>query len=311
MNPLSREQSGQWHHEEVKNSRRILAGADRLFNRLERGWSSTLTQRRVGTVLTITFLVALAVIEANRRGWWPEKVGAALPTNHFYAVDLAFTLLLLFEVIALVLTLAQSVSLSVGKQFEILSLILVRQTFKEFTAFPEPVTWEAVRPALLDMAAAAGGALVIFVGLGLFYRQQKDVPLSADPDARWSYVASKKLVALALLLVLGIIGVGDGLRLAQGLEPYPFFETFYTVLIFSDVLLVLLALRYSSTYAVVLRNSGFAVSTVFLRLALSAPPLAQAALGVGALALALALRVAYNRFAPALAAPSDQGGEPS
>lgn len=299
-----------WHDGGVRTSRRLLAGTERVFGRLERLWASALTQRRVGTVLVVTFLGALVTIEANRRGWWPGEMAKALPTNHFYAVDLAFTLLLLFEVIALVLTLAQSVSLSVGKQFEILSLILVRQTFKEFTAFPEPVTWEAVRPAVLDMAAAAGGALVIFVGLGLFYRQQKDVPLSADPDARWSYVASKKLVALALLLVLGIIGLGDGLRLARGLEPYPFFETFYTVLIFSDVLLVLLALRYSSTYAVVLRNSGFAVSTVFLRLALTGPPLAKAGLGVGALALALALRVAYNRFAPALAAVPEGGHEP-
>jgi len=280
--------------------RRLLAVAQRGYDRVERFWAMARTQRAVGSLLTAAFVVALLSIEAGRRGWLPAGLAARVPENHFYAVDLAFTLLLLFEVITLVLTLAQSVSLAVGKQFEILSLILVRHTFKEFTAFPEPVTWEAVRPALPDMAAVAAGAFLVFVGLGFFYRQQRHLSLSADPDDRWSFVASKKLVSLSLLVVLMGIGAGDLLRLLRGEETYPFFETFYTVLIFADVLLVLLALRYSSTYAIVFRNSAFAVSTVFLRLALTSPPLVKAGLGVGALLLALAVTVAYHRFAPAL-----------
>ncbi len=276
----------------------MLASAERAFDQVERFWTVARTQRAVGSLLTAAFVVALLAIEAGRRGWLPSGLAAAVPHNHFYAVDLAFTLLLLFEVIALVLTLAHSVSLAVGKQFEILSLILVRHTFKEFTAFPEPVTWESVRQALPDMAAVAAGALLIFVGLGFFYRQQRHLPLSADPDDRWSFVASKKLVSLTLLALLIGIGAGNLVRLLLGEETYPFFETFYTVLIFSDVLLVLLSLRYSSTYAIVFRNSAFAVSTVFLRLALTSPPLVKAGLGLGALLLAIAVTVAYHRFAP-------------
>lgn len=279
-------------------TRRMLASAEHAFDQVERLWAVARTQRAVGSLLTAAFVVALLAIEAGRRGWLPSGLAARVPHNHFYAVDLAFTLLLLFEVIALVLTLAQSVSLAVGKQFEILSLILVRHTFKEFTAFPEPVTWESVRPALPDMAAVAAGALLLFVGLGFFYRQQRHLPLSADPDDRWSFVASKKLVSLTLLVLLIGIGAGDLVRLLRGDETYPFFETFYTVLIFSDVLLVLLSLRYSSTYAIVFRNSAFAVSTVFLRLALTSPPLVKAGLGLGALLLAIAVTVAYHRFAP-------------
>lgn len=284
--------------------RRVLAAAEAGYDRLEAIWAVTRTQKVLGSLLTAAFLVSLAVIEASRRGWFPPDWAGAVPHNHFYAVDLAFTLLLGFEVVALVLTLPKSVSLAVGKQFEILSLILVRHTFKEFTAFPEPVRWEAVRPALADMAAVAVGALAIFVGLGFFYRQQRHLPLSADPDDRWSFVASKKLVALALLFLLIGIGGADLVRLLDGRETYPFFETFYTVLIFADVLLVLLALRYSSTYAIVFRNSAFAVATVFLRLALTSPPLVKAGLGSGALVLALAVSIAYHRFAPTLSRES-------
>lgn len=283
-----------------------LVLAERIFDGLEQRWSSPRTARAAGTILIAVFLLALPAIELNREGRLSPALSDLLPVNHFYAVDLAFTLLLFFEVLSLVFTLARSVSFSVGKQFEILSLILVRQTFKEFTRFPEPVTWEHVRPAILDMAAVAFGALLIFVVLGFYYRFQRHLPISADPDERWSFVASKKLTALALLAVFGALGLWDLRRAALGQDSYPFFETFYTVLIFADVLLVLLSLRYSSTYAIVFRNSGFAVSTVFLRLALTSPHHIKALMGLLAALFALSLTLAYNRFAPDLAAEEEE-----
>ncbi len=284
--------------------KRLLGQAERVFDALQKRWSSHGSSRMAGTLLAGVFLVALAVIEANREGWLPDLLARRLPTNHFYAVDLALTLLLFFEVIALVFTLAQSVSSSVGKQFEILSLILIRQTFKEFTAFPEPVAWEHVRPAILNMGAVSLGALLIFVVLGAYYRSQRHIPLSADPDDRWSFAATKKLVALALFALFALMGLVDLARGVRGDAVYPFFETFYTVLIFSDVLIVLVSLRYSSTYAIVFRNSGFAVSTVFLRLALTSPHHIKALIGLSAALFALGLTLAYNHFAPAL----EEGG---
>ncbi len=77
-----------------------------------------------------------------------------------------------------------------------------------------------------------------------------------------------------------------------------FFEPFYTLLIFADILVVLLSLRYSATYQVVFRNSGLAVATVLLRAALSAPPYLNAALGLAAALLALTLAAAYRAFGP-------------
>ena len=64
----------------------------------------------------------------------------------------------------------------------------------------------------------------------------------------------------------------------------------------ADILIVLFSVRYSSTYRVVFRNSGLAVSTVLLRLALSAPVPVNAALGVAAALFATGLTLAYNAF---------------
>ena len=39
-------------------------------------------------------------------------------------------------------------------------------------------------------------------------------------------------------------------------------EPFYTLLVFADILVVLLSMRYSASYQVVFRNSGLAVATM-------------------------------------------------
>ena len=267
------------------------------FDVLQSRWQSSRTQRRVGSVLVVAFLASLALIEVNRRGWLPASLSSQVPTNHFYAVDIAFTLLLLFETVALVFSLVHSVADSVGKQFEIFSLILLRQAFKEFTVVPEPVDWVQVGRAVPHMLADAGGALAIFVALGLFYRLQRHVPITPDAGERSSFVNAKKAVALVLLLAFLAVGAFDVFSSVTGREAAPFFEVVYTVLILGDILLVLLALRYSSTYHVVFRNSGFAAATVFMRLALTAPPFVNAGLGLAACLLALGVTWAHNAFA--------------
>lgn len=273
------------------------AALSRLFDRLQASWTSARQQHRVGTLLVVAYLVALAAIEANRQGWLPQALSGVLPVNHFHAVAFAFTLLLLFEVIGVVFTLAHSVSESVGKQFEIFSLILLRQTFKEFTTFAEPVRWEEARGSVGRMAADSLGALAVFAAVWLFYRLQRHRPITADAHEREQFVATKKLVALLLLASFAAIGLHDGWHMVTGGEPYNFFVAFYTLLIFSDILLVLISLRYSSTYPVVFRNSAFAVATVFLRLALTAPPEFAAAVGLASVLFACVLTLAYNAFA--------------
>lgn len=286
----------------------ILKAVCRWFDALERGWESHRTMRAIGTTLSLTFVIALAVIEMNRQGILPEPLAGIIPMNHFHAVDLALTLLLFFEVIGLVFTLARSVASSVGKQFEILCLILVRQSFKEFKAFTEPIEWLHVKAVVVNMLAVAFGALVVFVILGFYYKLQKHLPITHDSDDIWSFVALKKLIALSLFFLFAIIGTYDLWHFALGRTTLPFFETFYTILIFSDVLIVLISLRYSSTFHVVFRNSGFAVATVFLRLALTSPHQIKAALGIVSALFALGLTLAYNTFAPVMTALQEPDG---
>ena len=83
-----------------------------------------------------------------------------------------------------------------------------------------------------------------------------------------------------------------------GAPTYDLFEAFYPVLIFADVLIVLISLRYTAAYPVVFRYFGFAVATGLVRLALTAPRVIDAALGVAATLFAIALTWVLNLAAP-------------
>ncbi|MFW6192878.1 MAG: hypothetical protein ACOC83_05285 [Gemmatimonadota bacterium] len=278
--------------------RAFLEWAEALFDALHAGWKDLQARRTLGSALVVTFVGALAVIELNRQGLVPPPLDGILPTNHFSAVALAFTLLLIIEVLSLVWTLADSVANSVGKQFELLALILLRKAFLEFGNFGEPIVWSEVSDSLLHLLADATGALLIFVVVGFYYRVQRHHAITSGSREERSFVASKKVVGLALLAAFVLMGVLHVGRELAGRETFPFFEAFYLVLIFADILIVLLSLRYSYSFRVVFRNSGFAISTVVIRLALTAPPYVNALLGVGAALFALGISLAYNAFAP-------------
>ena len=280
----------------------LVASYDRLD-----GWRKSHSLRGILVFgLIFVFLGSLAGIEARREGWLPPWIAERVGGNHFVAIGIVFYLLVLAEIVGMIFGLADSISLAVGKQVEILSLILLRQSFETLASFDEPIRWEvllakAADNRLLDLVVDALVALLIFVLVGFYYRIQHEQPISEDSRDQTGFIDSKKVVALILLLGLAVVtarGAVDYFKV--GGKSSLFFEEVFSLLIFSDILIVLIALRYSVSYRVVFRNSAFALATVLIRLALTAPTPYNAALGVTAVLYAIGLTLAYNEFAPTL-----------
>lgn len=266
-----------------------------IFDPLHHFWEHERLHRRLALVLVFVFLVGLGFIELNRQGLLPNMLAAHTPTNHFHAVNLAFTLVLILEVVSLIFTLPCSFSKSVGKQFEILSLILLRDAFKELSAFSEPITVVEITP-VLHILGYGFGALVVFALLGIYYRVQpvkkQDMGL---PHDLFRFVAAKKGIALVILAVFAILGLTNVYNQFTGLPHIDFFPVFYTLLIFTDILLVLISQCFRPSFHAVFRNSGYALSTLFIRLALAAPPMYDVALGIVAGLFAITLTLAWTR----------------
>ncbi|MFW5500065.1 MULTISPECIES: hypothetical protein [unclassified Maridesulfovibrio] len=265
------------------------------FDPLHAFWKNERTEKAVAGILIGCFIAALLGIELGRQGLLPAAIAAKTPTSHYAAVGIAFTLVLVLEVISFIFVLPCSFSKSVGKQLEILCLILMRNSFKELVNFPEPITFTGNMTPIYQILSDGAGAFVVFVLLGIYYRVQKSGP-SLKPASKFSYVASKKLVALLLLGLFMGLGIYVVYCAVKGLHHFDFFSTFYTILIFSDILLVLISQRFLPAFQAVFRNSGFALVTLLIRLALAAPPFYNAALGVASAGFAVLLTLAYNSF---------------
>ena len=261
-----------------------------IFDPLHYWWEHDKMFTKIAIGLIVFFLGSLVLIQMNRMWLLPEPLATIVPKNHFYAVSAAFTVVLILEVISLIFTLPCSFSRSVGKQFEILSLILIRNAFKELSTFSEPITFIDNKQSVLYILSDGFGALLIFALLGFYYSlQKKTSDESLNSIDLYGFVAAKKGIALLLLGLFIFMGLNSIFHLAIGLNPADFLHEFYTDLILTDILVVLISQCFQPSFFSVFRNSGFAFSTLIIRLALAAPPYYNVMLGIAAAVFAILL----------------------
>ncbi len=268
-----------------------------LFDPLHHLWEHERLARKISVGLVLLFLVGLLLIELQRVGLLPPSLAVIIPRSHFSAISMAFTVVLIIEVISLIFTLPCSFSRSVGKQFELLALILLRNAFKELSEFPEPISFAGNEEAILRILSDGFGALAIFALLGLYYlvqrRKQDDVMTAVD---LYRFVAAKKGIALLLLAAFIYMGLRSAWLTVSGVEHHDFLHDFYTLLILTDVLVVLISQCFQPGFYAVFRNSGFALSTMIIRIALAAPAYYNVLLGISAAVFAILLTVVSQRL---------------
>jgi hypothetical protein len=75
-----------------------------------------------------------------------------------------------------------------------------------------------------------------------------------------------------------------------------FFEQFFTVLIIVDVFLLLFSFFHTDEFHKVIRNSGFIISTILIRLSFSVTGLMNTVLIIAAVVFGLVMFFIYNKF---------------
>jgi len=270
-----------------------------IFDPLHYHWEHERMHRKISVMLVLLFLGSLLTIEMKRQGLLPASIAGMIPQNHFFAIQAAFTVVLILEIISLIFTIPCSFSKSVGKQFEILSLILLRNAFKELSYLPEPITFLGHEDAMLRIVSDGFGALLVFGLLGYYYKVQEQLQhqdLKGKPVDLFSFVSAKKGIALIILGIFLYMGGKTIFRWMQGIPQNDFFHDFYTLLIITDILLVLIAQCFQPSFFAVFRNSGYALSTLIIRLALAAPAYFNVLLGVTAAIFAIAMTIVTTRL---------------
>ncbi len=268
---------------------KILAAWITVYDNFETRWIKFQKSRIISNTVIIFFFLGIVVSLASHYNMISFKVGK------FFAIELAFSVLLLSEIFDLVFILTHSVADSVGKQFEIVSLILLRNSFKELGHLPDSINWDL--QALIDLLpliADAFGAVIIFLITVLFYRSQRHVQITSNDVEKNKFFIQKKLIASLLLIIFLSLTVFMFIEFLLKGHIINIFNSYYTALIFSDILILIISLRYSNLYIHLFRYSSFALATVIIRISLSAPKYFNVLLSIAAGLFVLLVSNIYN-----------------
>ncbi len=276
---------------------KISDALSNVFDVLHIFWEREKTHRFVSALIVVIFIFTLGIIELNNLGLFPETAAKRIAASQYMSIYTAFSLVLILEVIELIFALPDSMSKAVGKQFEILALIFLRSSFKELSSLPVPLNISGHHEALFHILTYGGGAIAIFTLLGIYLlmlRNFGEAPFSGC--FLESFIKAKKTVALLMLALFCGMGCFNIWLLITNTPGFNFYQYFFTMLIFSDILLVLIAQYFLPQFPAVFRNSGYALATLLIRLALTAPVYYDVLLGIFSLTFALVLTFVYNKF---------------
>lgn len=241
-------------------------------------------ERIVIVLAGLGLLGHLGLIATGRAGLLPGALADGLGTSFLGALYTPFSFILFSEVLLLVLAIPTSMTRSLGKQFEIVSLIILRRVFKDLSVFesmaPIAEHLDELVPVLLDM----GGGLALFAITASFYHldARAGEPLEEIEELPDRLIASKKIIALGLGALL--FGLGFYNLFLWGHEVWAvatsgadatldvdtiFYEDLFTIMIFTDVLLLLLSMWFRDGHETLFRDAGFIIAAVVLRLSLT------------------------------------------
>lgn len=241
-------------------------------------------ERVILYVAIASFLLHLALIGAVEWGWLRLPGPSHLLHDPVAAIYTPFSFILVYEVYLLVYYLPRSITTYVAKQYEIVTLIVIRRLFKDLSYLELSSDWFKIQDDLnfsFDLVAS----LLLFLLIFWFYRsipKRSAATVPGDAEGKLGrFIALKKVLALVLvptLLLLASWRFGQWIFAtfadqAAGLEfknlNNIFFDEFFTLLIVVDVLVLLFSFFHSDRFYTVIRNSGFVISTILIRLSFS------------------------------------------
>ena len=256
----------------------ITSIIDRVFSEKTKKQS----ERFIINFAIISFVAHLLVIFANDLGWISVAQDNSLFTNPIAAIYTPFSFILIYEVYLLIYYLPKSMTIYIGKQYEIIMLIVIRRLYKDLSQLELSDNWFSIQEDLqftYDLLAT----IILFILIHLFYKMNKNrvrklLKLTETRPEIIRFIQIKKVIALILIplfFVMAIYAFGNW-TYATLINPSEitdlaninnlFFDEFFTVLILVDVLLLLFSFTHTDKFNKVIRNSGFVISTILVKL---------------------------------------------
>jgi hypothetical protein len=271
------------------------------------------SERIILIIAIASFLIHLAVILLVDFDIIHIENPSVLLGNPIAAIYTPFSFILLYEVYLLIYYLPKSFTTYIGKQYEIMTLILIRRLFKDLSALTIKTDWFSSKYALQFSYDIVSSILLFFL-IYLFYIQSKKrftepKLTNIQQEAIKRFILIKNIIASLLVPIFIILAIysltswvinvlSPGMNNASYIVNINniFFEHFFTVLIFADVLILLFSFFITDDFHKVIRNSGFIISTILIRLSFSYSGIINNLLILCAIVFGLLVLLIHNKF---------------
>ncbi len=282
-----------------------------VYDRLYSEQSQARLEHLIMDASVAGFVAHLALIFLSRTLAHPPALIAAAGKNYLSAIYTPFSVILFYEVLMLIAALPHSTTQSIAKQYEIVSLIFIRRFFKDIAELDDIGKLAQLTPDVLPVFFDVLAGLFMFLLVTVFLdasrrRAAPDTTPEESPQLK-RFISRKKMIAVALTILLvslaaySLWAFGHDVSqvIYQGakerLDPNTFFYTdVFTVMIFTDVLIVILSLAVSDRYELVFRNGAFVISTILIRFSLTVVRSFAAELAITGMVFGIFTLLIYN-----------------
>jgi hypothetical protein len=246
--------------------------------------------------------------------------------NPIAAIYTPFSFILVYEVYLLIYYLSKSTSTYISKQYEIIALIIIRRLFKDLSDLSLSANWFKMKNDLqftYDLVAS----VLLFYLIYLFHIQRTKVYRTIENNENHAssiskFINAKKWIAISLVPILLVIAIYSFFNWSTGvflpLESNAisfkninniFFEQFFNILIIADVILLLFSFFHTDEFHKVIRNSGFIISTILIRISFSVTGIINNLLIFSAILFGLTILFIHNKFEKKLAEEAQEAYE--
>ena len=277
---------------------------EKLFFRVFSEGNKNVIERITINVSVAGFIIHLLLILGKNYDLFHSPMDNLLLADPISAIYTPFSIILIYEIYLLVHYLPRSFTTSVSKQFEIISLIIIRRIFGDIPHIELASSWFSTAENL-QLIYDLVGILVLFFLIYLFNKSRSKIIPSKLTTNLKRFVNSKRAVSLILLPVLIITSTytlyswiqtqffSSSVITSFELNAI-FYNEFFTILILADVFILLLSFQYTERYSQLIRNTGFVICTILIRLSFGTDGLTNVVLIVSSVAFGLLVLRIYQ-----------------
>jgi hypothetical protein len=281
-----------------------------IFDKLLSEHTREKTEKIILQIAIVSFFIHLAIIYFLKFDFIEFPSNSELLKNPISAAYTPFSFILIYEVYLLIYYLPKSFTTYITKQYEIITLIIIRKLFKDLAALELSANWFEIKGDLqftYDLVAS----LLLFYLIFLFQKQgnQKAIQQEEKMPVIEKFVGKKKLIAVILVPLFFVMALYTLIDWSAGISGVSanklptfesinnlFFDQFFTVLILVDVVLLLISFFYTDKFHKIIRNSGFVISTILIRMSFVSSGLTSTILIVVAVLFGLAIITIHNKY---------------